>query len=187
MCPDGDGRMAANVLRIALRELAAGAADDAAEEALFEALGLREGTLGERRRELSRRIRAGECNEGPARDGALAYARERACAASSPWPTPRLVDCRSSKKRPPSPSLANFGVEREVAVRAVQEVRVAQDPFEEVAGTLRDGAAGQVLGNSADVSKRWMSSRVKAWLLQPRDGARDDAAPARLGAFRFPT
>jgi hypothetical protein len=68
--------IAANVLRIALRELAAGAADDAAEEALFEALGLREGTLGERRRELSRRIRAGECDEGPARDGALAYARE---------------------------------------------------------------------------------------------------------------
>jgi hypothetical protein len=68
--------IAANVLQIAIRELAAGPADDAAEEARFEALGLREGTLDERRRELARRIRAGEYDEPPRREAALAYARE---------------------------------------------------------------------------------------------------------------
>jgi hypothetical protein len=68
--------IAANVLQIAVRELAAGPADEAAEEACFEALDLREGTLDERRRELARRIRAGAYDEGPERDGALAYARE---------------------------------------------------------------------------------------------------------------
>jgi hypothetical protein len=68
--------IAANVLQIALRELTAGPADDAAEETRFEALGLREGTLDERRRILACRIRAGDYDEGPARAAALAYARE---------------------------------------------------------------------------------------------------------------
>jgi hypothetical protein len=68
--------IAANVLQIAARELTAAAGDEAAEEACFERLELRAGSLDERRRELARRIRAGAYDEGPARAAALAYARE---------------------------------------------------------------------------------------------------------------
>jgi hypothetical protein len=86
--------IAANVLALAERELASAADDDAAEEALFASLELREGTLDERRGELARRIRAGRYDQEPAHRAALAYAREtvrRKLAVANPRFIERVV------------------------------------------------------------------------------------------------
>ncbi|MGP6156063.1 MAG: DUF6285 domain-containing protein [Vulcanimicrobiaceae bacterium] len=92
--------IAANVVQIALRELDAGPADDAAEHARFAALGLREGTLGARRRTLAQRIRAGDYDDGPARDEVFVYARDsvrRKLAVANPRFVTRV------EERPPRP------------------------------------------------------------------------------------
>jgi hypothetical protein len=68
--------IAANVLAIAAREIASAPEDERAEEALFVELGIREGTLDERRALLAARIRAGACDEPAEWSRVTGYARE---------------------------------------------------------------------------------------------------------------
>ena len=91
--------IAANVLTIAERELAAAGADEVAEEDLLAALDLRTGTLDERRTTLARLIRNGEYDAPQAWLLAVAYAREtvrRKLAVANP----KFLERSSARARP---------------------------------------------------------------------------------------
>jgi len=68
--------IAANVLAIASREIAARADDEALEERLLAALDLRSGTADERRASFARAIREGHYDDPESFERATAYARE---------------------------------------------------------------------------------------------------------------